>query len=142
MKTFTYEMVGRVVVWVGTAVAPAQAEWDAYLAAVRTHVKLFPLPLSFVYTQGAGPTAMQRKQLTATIPTKTRVAVITRSAMERGIVTALSWFVPEFKSFAPGEEVASFDHLGLTAHERASVSACVARLRGQLEQVNAQRPTG
>src|SRR5262249_17920985 len=79
MKTFAFEAVGRVVVWHGTSSAPSDAEWQVYVAAIKAHVATHRYPCSFVWTGGAGPSAVQRTQLTAVVPPETPVAIIIRN---------------------------------------------------------------
>ncbi len=52
-----------------------------------------------------------------------QVVVLTDSAMQRGVVTALGWVTGRHSSFAPSDIDGAFDHLGLTKEARAVASA-------------------
>lgn len=133
MKTFAYEMLGRVVVWVGSPThSPANDQWDDYVAAVRKHVATFrDRSCSYVWSggPGTGPSAPQRMRLAKVVGPNIKVAVLLGHPVERGIATAVSWFLRGMKIFAPNEVHAAAGHLELTDEEERLVLACVARLR-------------
>jgi hypothetical protein len=132
VKTFAFEAVGRVMVYVGAGAPPSTAEWNAYIEAGKAHVRRHPNMCSLAVPGGAGPSTLQRKQMTEVVPASAKVAVIIGNPVERGVTTALSWFLPSLKAFAPGEEAAAFNYLELSAVERAGVVAALARLQAAL----------
>jgi hypothetical protein len=91
---------------------------------------------------GGGPNARQRKQLSATFPSDTPVSVIVRSPLDRGIATAVSWFVSRLKVFRPGEEQQAAQHLGLPADLEREVLATAERLRTELRTTSRMGSTG
>jgi hypothetical protein len=141
VKTFGFEMTGRIVVWVGGNGPIARADWDAYIPALKEHAKKFPTMCVFVDAGSGAPTALQRKQLTDIFPASCRQTVMIQDAVQRGVVTALSWFTPAIKVLAPGEEPAAFEHLGLSSSEQAAVTACYGRLLAEMGRAHAARRT-
>ena len=59
-------------------------------------------------------------------------AVLTSGRIARGIVTAIAWFKPSIKAFAPEQMDKALGYLGLTEREVAFVTRMVPRLRDQL----------
>lgn len=103
-KTMRFRECGGVLLAVHTADAPTDEEWEAYIQFCLT------LPPScnktLVLTLGGGPNAGQRKALQDRYLDKQKrankeylVAVMTDSALVRGIVKALNWFNKDANSF-------------------------------------------
>lgn len=87
-----------------------------------------------VISLGGGPSAKQRKQLmdvsggrAAKIP----CAIMTESAVVRGITTAISWFVPEVRSFRLDELEEALAYLRITTPV-AEVKKVIDELRLEL----------
>ncbi len=129
-----YEFVGRVLVYVGGSSTPETDDWDEHIRALREHVAAHPDSRSLVWAGGARLSAIQRKQLADVMPKKTRTSVITDSMIDRGIVTALTWFVDGIKAFSPSEEDEAVAHLDLRDEEIAPVMEAAARLRTQMAE--------
>jgi hypothetical protein len=75
--------------------APGDAEWDRWLRDYAAGAA--DLRAMIVYSLGGGPASAQRKKLLETIsqlPRAPDVFMVTSSALARGVVTALSWFLP------------------------------------------------
>jgi hypothetical protein len=143
MKTFAFELSGRVIVWCGTQVTPSVDEWNAYVKVVRDHVARHTSPCSLVWANGGGPSTLQRRQLGDVVPARTQVSIVVQNPIERGIATAFMWLVRGTKVFAPGELPAALDHLALTPRERELVAAALERLRAEVTQQSVRRaPTG
>jgi hypothetical protein len=69
-----------------------------------------------VVTDGGGPDVVMRGELQAFFKKhghSPKTAVVTTSVLSRGIVTAVNWFNPNIKAFAPVHFPAALDHLGL-----------------------------
>jgi hypothetical protein len=131
-RALLYEFVGRVMVYVGGARPPTDEEWDAYLHALRKHVEAHPDCRSIVWPGAAPISAVQRKQLAATLPKNARTAVLTDSMVDRGIVTALTWFVDGIKAFSLSREDEALAHLQLRKDEWSAVLEAGQRLRKQM----------
>jgi hypothetical protein len=99
-----YGECGGVLLCAHTADAPSMDEWEGY---VEYCVRLpHSCNKTLVLTEGGGPNAAQRRLLQERYlgPQKARcseyrVAVMTDSALVRGIVKALNWFNPDANSF-------------------------------------------
>ncbi len=116
---------------------PADDEWRDWLRAYETrspHIRGV-----LVRTLGGGPSSSQRKELVQamqaqTIPTPT--AILTSSAIVRGVLTALSWFLPAErlpKTFTLDDVVAALAFLGVDAAAEGGVRAELARLAASLD---------
>jgi hypothetical protein len=127
-----YEFVGRVLVYVGGPMPPEQGEWDEHLRALAAHAAQHPNMRSLVWTGGAHLPATQRKQLAEVMPKTARTAVLTRNTVDRGIVTALGWFISSIKAFSPSDEVGAVAYLELGPEEAASAFEVGQRLRKQM----------
>jgi hypothetical protein len=135
-KTFAFEMIGRVVLWVGTSQPPSRSEWDAYVDAMKRHVATHRDACSFVWSEGTGPSTVQRKQMNeAGLPPSMPIAIILtnlQNPIARGVATAISWFLPATRLFGPGDEAAAARHLGLSELERQSVIRALVHHRVEL----------
>jgi hypothetical protein len=115
---------------VHTADAPTDEEWDAMLA----HYRAKRAPRVIVFTDGGGPTTLQRGRLNDALEGMVvKTAVVTASPVIRGIVTALSWFNPGIKSFVPDRAALALSYLGLAAGEHDRVMQQVMKLSRQLQ---------
>jgi hypothetical protein len=132
-EPFLCEFVGRVVVFVGGTRSPTQSEWDGHIEALRTHIAAHPDSRSCVWARGANLSPTQRKQLTDTLPKNARTAVLTSSLVDRGVVTAIAWFVDGVRAFSPESEPAAFAYLGLTRDEIDRVVETSRRLRAKMD---------
>lgn len=132
--SIVYEFVGRVLVYVGGPNTPDTHDWDEHIRVLRDHVAAHPDSRSFIWAGGARLSAIQRKQLAEVMPKKTRTSVVTSNMIDRGIVTALTWFVDGIKAFSPSQEDEALAHLDLRADEIAPVLEASARLRKQMSQ--------
>lgn len=101
---------GTVVVVVG-AHTPSDADWKLLIEAHKRdrHQR------TLVVSGGGGPSPAQRKAiLDASGGKGLPAAILTDSVVVRGIVTALSWFSPKIRAYAPGDLRGALDHLGVT----------------------------
>jgi|HubBroStandDraft_2_1064218.scaffolds.fasta_scaffold434375_2 hypothetical protein len=98
-KTMSFREVGGVLLCVHPAGPPSERDWDAYVEFCKKLPK--SCARTMVVTRGGGPDAKQRKKLNDEYlkDVKMKVAVVTDAAMVRGIVTALSWFNDQIRSF-------------------------------------------
>ncbi|NUP09682.1 MAG: hypothetical protein HOW73_26860 [Polyangiaceae bacterium] len=130
MPTMRFEQFGDTVAMVHTADAPSDTEWDAMLAFLRTH---WPARV-LVFTEGGGPTTLQRGRLNDALGKDVMsTAVVTSSAVVRGIVTALSWFNPGIKTFSPDGAAAALRYLGVPAEERHELMRRVSKMSSELK---------
>lgn len=109
---------------------PAADDWDSFIAALADQPTKISQP-TLVYSAGGGPNGIQRGQLEALmtetgVAEQVRVAVLTTSRLVRGIGTAVSWFQPHLKIFAPDQLDGAIAHLHL---DDSDGPACRAELR-------------
>src|SRR5262245_22469365 len=102
--TVAFEIVGPTLVVVFGNDAPSDAEWQAHIVSAKNPAVQGLL----IVTAGGGPTAAQREQL-AREKIAAPAAVVTRSVIARGIVTALSWLGQRTRAFAPAKLLDAMD---------------------------------
>jgi hypothetical protein len=115
---------------------PSDEEWRAWLrdyeAAAAT------LRGNVVCSLGGGPTSSQRKDLLNVIGRLERVPpalILTSSALMRGLVTAIGWFLPVDRRptmFALDQLGAALDSLGIDTSARVAARTEMERLRASL----------
>jgi hypothetical protein len=123
-----YRCDGRVIVVAHTTAPPSDEEWSGYAREVEALLsRSAPEQVrTVVFTDGGGPSAEQRRQLTEIKGWDlVRVSVVSQSVAVRGIVTAFSWFNPKIKAYLPIAVAAALRHLGLTPEEESRVWAIV-----------------
>jgi hypothetical protein len=109
-KNMVFKRYGRLWVIVHNKETPTAKEWDSYLDAVRD-VDLDKVR-TLVFTDGGGPDVKQREKINQFLQgQETRVGVISNSVINRGAITALSWFNKGIKSFRPDEWQGAFEYL-------------------------------
>lgn len=132
----------RLVVSCQSDEAPSDAEWDAWLAAVRKlHGAVHEFRL-LVLTEGGRPTRDQQRRLQetkratdramGTPRSEPRTALVSPAAGDRFVVSVLVFMNPAIRCFSPARLDDAYAHLGLAGPERASADAAIARLRPQL----------
>lgn len=113
---------------------PSDKDFDQYLEFLFQSFKPGRQPRCIVHERFHGVTAGQRKLMRDVIePYSPVVAVITASALSRGIVTALSWFKKDFKAFLPEERLAACEHVGLSADKATEVWKVIQALERKLD---------
>jgi hypothetical protein len=133
MKNAASRLVHNVGLVVHNARNPNREEWDEYLAvslagreAVGGDLARFK---QLVFTDGGGPNGAQRKASADVArgqknSEKLKVAVVSRSVVARGIVTAFRWVGLPLRSFTPDQLEEAFEFLALSRDE--AVNVCVA----------------
>lgn len=117
-----------VTIAVHTDQAPSDSEWDGWIELCANRA---PKRLGFlIFTDGGGPSSVQRSKLSR-IPELKRIpsAVVTSSAIGRGIVTAVSWLGTNVRAFAPVNLRGALDFLRVPEELRHGVTREVASLR-------------
>jgi hypothetical protein len=138
MKNFVFEVVDDCIVCLGSKNPPSDAEWDAYIAALEACLKKNDHKVNIiVITRGGAPTPAQRHTLNETTArhnssSASKVAVLTSSAIARGVVTALSWFSPVYKAFAEDDLDGAVDFLDVPSHKVFSIRGAVRALEKQI----------
>ena len=137
-----WRIVGRVLVLRETREAPTDAEWEAFLAALKGYRKQVDELRLVIVTDGGGPNSTQRLGLKdALAGGKTfRSAVISDSIKIRFMASALMLIVRNHASFTSKEVERAYDHLSLTPEERRTVDETLSELERELGQSSAPRP--
>lgn len=99
MKTLAFRRYQRFekpfFVLLHTATAPDEAEWQAYVEAVRATMSVSTIDVNvFILTDGGSPNAGQRKDLAAVVAGASRDAVthiFTTDPFIRAVVSAFRW---------------------------------------------------
>jgi hypothetical protein len=103
-----------VVLAVHNTQAPTDDEWARFMSVTK-QVKLEHLRV-LVFTDGGTPNVRQRGELVDHFAGQTPpIAMISTNALVKGVATAISWFNPRIKVFAPSDVSKAFAHLGITA---------------------------
>ncbi len=126
-KTLAY---GRVVVpgdspciiFVSATKPATDRDWTEYCNWFQKMAKPGDNLRTLVHDRAGGPNAAQRKQLNdVTAPCNMHVAVLSSSAVGRGVVTAMNWFKRDsYRAFLPTElddAIAYLKFSGATAAE-------------------------
>jgi hypothetical protein len=124
---------------------PTDDEWRSWLRAYETRSPRIRGVL--VRSLGGGPSSSQRKELVEAMEAqtiRTPTAILTSSAIARGVLTALSWFLSAERlprTFTLDDVVAALTFLGVDAASEGGVRAELARLAGSLD-LPARRAAG
>ena len=132
MPNQVHELVGgSLMITINTSRPPTDEEWNDY---VETYRKRGPETLrTLVFTDGGAPNSAQRKKVNEMLDGKTtRAAVISPNSMVRGVVTALSWFNPKIKVFAPEQLDDAFRYLEIRGAEIDTVWQVIRKLQSKL----------
>jgi hypothetical protein len=133
-KTLSYEVFdNKLLLLVHGESSPSSVDWDDYAELLSRSVG--ELTGILVVTDGAGPNGAQRGKINDLIKTcggSFPTAVMTHSRVARGVVTALGWFNPRLRAFAPTELTAALAHLGTDPGQREKLLRCIVRMRIEL----------
>jgi len=110
---------GDAMVFLHTPRPPTRDEWVQCMEMLERRAATggFSKARVLVVTDGGGPDVVMRGELQAFFKKHghaPKTAVVTTSVFSRGIVTAVGWFNPNIKAFAPVHFQAALEHLGLT----------------------------
>ncbi len=134
MPNLFIESQGRVVVLVHNGLPYTPEEWQTILA-LTARTDLADLRILVHDDEGSSLNTAQRREVLDTMGGRMPMAaVLTSGRMVRGVVTALAWFKPGIKAFAPEHLDKAVAYLGLTEKEAAFATGAVPRLRGQLQR--------
>jgi hypothetical protein len=128
-----FSAVSNVLVLVHSERPPSDAEWQPCMDETKKRVKSGTLAGILVVTAGGGPTSVQRMMIGdidgfQKLPT----AIVADSTIARGIVTAISWFGKDIRSFQPAALDGAFQYLRVEARTRQWLLREVASLRARL----------
>lgn len=127
--------IGNTVICVLNAVAPSDQQWDEYMKVVK---KLFgevgfEAASSLSITDGGAPTGAQRSLVNDFLKGRSaRTSIISSSSLVRGAVTALSWFNPAIKTFAPQRTREALGHIAFVQNDIYKLSTRLRPLAGSV----------
>jgi hypothetical protein len=123
--------VGDLGIAVFTADAPTDDEWKQMLDVVRKADLTKFRGISF--SDGGAPNSAQRKAMhECTKGISVPSVVVTSNAFARGVVTAMSWFNPSIKAFAPEQIDDALRHLKVSDSEFGVIKLEVRKLANLL----------
>jgi hypothetical protein len=128
-ETMADELVGNILVVVHNRQPPASEEWSAHCAGIVA--QRAAIEGVVVIANGSGPSALQRQRLQeAWGPgTPPPIAILTRSTVVRGVLTALNWFMAnKLKPFAASDFPGAFRYVKLPEAAWPDVLRVIRRL--------------
>ena len=131
MANIKAAMVGETVMCVANAQAPEPAAWDAYMVVLKQHMdQRGGQPGRLVVFGGGGtPTSQMRLQLKEVIAKRPLLtAVVTDSAVVRGIISVFSLFVDGTKPFAVKDWKEGLKYVGFPMEKLGEVNVVVKKL--------------
>jgi hypothetical protein len=115
----------RVIIGLNGTEFATDEDWADWMALVRGHLADDPQLLrsrSLVFSDGGSPTARQRREvIEACDGVRAIGSIVSSSRLVRGVGTALSWFMPEVKYFAPRDYRRALRHIGIEDDEEPGV---------------------
>lgn len=143
--TMGYRREGRVLVIVHSRRSPTDLEWATFLKEMQTYGQRQELRV-VTYSHGGGPDGKQRKMATDLNKDPARhdfvmVALLTSSAIMRGMGPALSWFLRNIKIFGLDADAEAHKFLGLSRAESTFALSARRQLEHDLGLVTAQATT-
>jgi hypothetical protein len=132
MKNMRFKVIDQTFIVVYGASNPTNEEWEEYLGEVERQG--FESTVQLIVTEGGGPDSLQRKLLNEKLKGRSvPVAVVSRSTITRGVVTALSWFNTKIRAFMPSDFAGALRYLGVPEAQRPTLEREVNELRLQLK---------
>jgi hypothetical protein len=130
-RNSVFSFVGHTAISLYGDVGPTDQETRASIEAFTN--KDISRLRALVITDGGTPSAAQRKAFNDALNGRDFPAAVISSAMiARGAVTAMSWFNPKLRAFAPDALADAFRYLGIPPRDDERVWAEVKRLEVEL----------
>jgi hypothetical protein len=142
MKTMATRVWEDLLISLHTAEPPDDEEWSEYsrqlLALIRQTIEDPQKGRRIVFTDGGSPNLRQRAEINKILSGRAmKVAIISSSPTAQGAVTALSWYNPLIRSFAPSKLSDAWQHLGITESAFHFIRRELHILRQAVGRVNA-----
>ena len=133
-KTMAWAFMDGISISVHADITPTDEEWDSHIGQCVNQLREERLRGGFVMSEGRGGPDVRQRKILADYPDlhALPVAVITRSKIIKGIVTALRWFGSDIRAFSPYEIALAFKYLEVTPAEHAKIRKTIANLRREL----------
>ncbi len=131
MPNTLFEIMEDCEIVVHSARPPTVEEWKHHLELLDKNRTL--IRRMFVFSEGAGPDAAQRAQVTDLVKSKYAApivtAVVTPDPIARGIGVALKWIYSNIQMFAPDKIDDAYKFLNLNDKQTANVRKLIAGMR-------------
>jgi hypothetical protein len=136
-KSMLVRAMGQLLLVVHPSRPPSGAEWDHFVTFSREKQQKGPIQM-LVVTQGGAPNAAQRIQCRVLFESgPLPVAVLSDSALVRGVVTALSWFNPGIRGFSFRAGAGIHDALKYLQLDELRVDHVLTEIRAMQREVGA-----
>lgn len=136
MRTMAFKILGNLHIFLAGAGDFSREEWSGYIDAIKAEEKKgidVTRMRTLVFSDGGGPNATQRKMASDVLNGRsTPLAIVTGSQMMRGVITALRWFNPQCRAFAPTEVAQALSFLEVTEHQYDAVLSIARHLQTNL----------
>jgi hypothetical protein len=138
MATLRWKLVGQVLLAVHARVPPSEHEWQEFIKSCYEIGSRMQRALIFA---DVALTATQRKQVAEVVDQAKpkSVAVVSSSAVTRGIVTAIGWFTGVHRAFSPLVLPQALRHLGVNTEEKKQLLECTAEFAKELGDPELER---
>ena len=130
--------ISNTIVGVHTIESPTNKQWDEYVSmAKKLSAELgFDEMRALSITDGGAPSGEQRKIINDSLGGRSVLtAIVSSSPMVRNIVTALSWFNPKIKTFAPSRVRDALAHIGFAQSDVSKLCYRLRPLAGSVQAV-------
>jgi hypothetical protein len=127
-QSIAFEKVGQTLLIVHNEQAPSDQEWSAWIERMgkRDYVNIL------IFTTGGGPTTAQRARTNEFWRGKhvPYFALVTKSKLAIGLLTAFNWFLGDrLKPFSPENVDKAFNYIGVPDVEHQALHEAMFRLR-------------
>ena len=116
---------------------PTASDWKIYLDAIKAAEKggiSLTRLRTLVFSDGAGPNAQQRKALADYLNGRpSPLAIVTGVTIMRGVITALRWFNPQVRAFAPDELGEALNYLEVPQFKLNSILADAQEIQQEVK---------
>jgi hypothetical protein len=132
--------MGSTIIGVHTKVAPSDAEWKEYIQLCKKVADDagFPALRGLSITDGGAPTSTQRALANEFLEGRSApTAILSSSSIVRGVVTAMSWFNPKIKSFAPVRAREALAYIDFPTNQIGSLCARLRDMKSSVGVVGA-----
>ena len=130
-RTLGYTIFEGYFVSYHTAAPPSDDEWHEQLKDIAGRLK--DLRGVLVVTDGGGPNVVQRRQLAELFEGRVLpVAVVTDSAVARGILVALSWLGLKQRAFSQADVGKALEFLCISGPLLPAITRTIERLRADV----------
>jgi hypothetical protein len=138
MDCMGFRIIGNLHVVVLGEKDPSGSDWKTYLDAIisaeKSGIDVTARLRTLVFSDGAGPNAQQRKAVADYLKGRpSPLAIVTGVTIMRGVITALGWFNPQVKAFAPDQLDEALRYLDVPLIKRNSILTDAHEIQSELK---------